>query len=64
MCPCRQTIPDVNVKGQGGFPDPLSEGIPPPPWPDPGYTRRPGQGKQPYPIRGGGGGSGTTPTPA
>ena len=63
VCTGAQLLLDGYGKGQGGLPDPLSEGGAIPPWPAPGYTRQPGQGKRQDPIRGGGGGSGTTPTP-
>ena len=58
-----QTLPDGYGEGQGGLPDPLSEGGAKPPYPTPGNTRRTGQGERRVTIGGGGGGSGTPPTP-
>ena len=58
-----QTLSCGYGKVQSGIPDPLSERGATTPWTYPGYTRRPGQGEQQYPIGGRGRGSGATPTP-
>ena len=60
---CDQPLPDVYGDGQGGIPEPLSEGGATHPWTASGNTRGTSQGEWRGPIGGKGGGSSTPPTP-